>query len=74
MKQTTLKGEATFRVVQGNHRSQAAEMVLGPGKKREAQTTVTGAATSGSLCSVGHWRCYRKWQAISPQSRDVDSN
>jgi len=32
MKQTTLNGDAAFRVVQGNRCSQAAEMVLGRGK------------------------------------------
>jgi len=47
MKKKTLRFGKGFRVMRGNHASQAAEMVLPPGGAEAARITAIAAPTSG---------------------------
>ena len=57
MKKKNLRFATGFRVVLGNRRSQAAEMVLKPGKAEgNAHNTHSGADQCSTRCRAAAWR------------------
>ena len=73
MKRKNLQFESGFRVVLGNRISQAAEMVLPPGKTEGGQENRHRGADQW-LYVVGNRYSDREWQTLLPGGRDAHAN